>query len=79
MIPGQSIHQCVLECMTHVKCAGDIGWRQHDAVGGHPFRGRARRHGFEITGIIPNGVPVTFNRLGFKTFCEFHLGHADRA
>ncbi len=33
VIPGQRVHQRVLERMAHVQGAGDVGRRDHDAVG----------------------------------------------
>ena len=40
VIAGERVHQGVLEGVPHVQRAGDVGRRQHDAVGGSVGRRR---------------------------------------
>ena len=68
VIADERVHQRVLKSVAHVQRAGDVGRRQHDAVGG----GFGVVPGFEIAGAFPLGVPALFDVSGFEGFGEFH-------
>jgi hypothetical protein len=61
VIAGEGVHQGVLESVAHVQRAGDVGRRQHDAVGGSvggiPARGlRSTTGSCALQGRSPCGV-----------------------
>jgi len=68
VIAGERVHQGVLEGVAHVQRAGDVGRRQHDAVGG----GVGDVASLEIAGAFPLGVPAFFDVSRFEGFGEFH-------
>ena len=74
VIAGERVHQGVLESVAHVQRAGDVGRRQHDAVGGRV----GRVAGLEVAGAFPLGVPAFFNVGRFEGFGEFHGVRAKR-
>jgi len=57
VIADQGIHEGVLEGVTHVQRTGDVGRRDHDAVGGVPVAGR------EIAVALPVLVPALFQAV----------------
>ena len=63
----QDILQRVVEGMPHVQAAGDVGRRDHDAIGLGPRRIRA---GHETSGPFPRLVQAAFGRA--RVECLFH-------
>ena len=68
VVADKRVHEGVLEGVAHVQRAGDIGWRQQDAVEGLVLFGPHA----EVVGALPVGVPAFFDVVGFKGFGEFH-------
>lgn len=70
MQPDQRVHQGVLEGVSHVQRARDIGRRQHDAVG------RVGRIAgwLEMAGGFPLLIPTGFDVFWLEGFGEFHAG-----
>ena len=63
VVADQRVHQGVLEGVAHVQRAGDVGRRQHDAVGvGLP----GSVGGLEIAVRFPQRVPVASMAAGSK-------------
>ncbi len=54
----QGVHDGVLEGVTHVQAAGDVGWRNHDGEGVALARGR------EPSVVFPALVPAGFDAFG---------------
>ena len=63
LIADQAVHDGVVEPMPHVQAAGDIGRRNHDAVGGI-FAGAGR----EPALVLPGLIPALFQGLGVVIF-----------
>jgi len=58
----------MLEGMSHMQRTGNIGRRQHDAVGICSLMvGWA-----EIAGRLPSRIPAGFYLFWIKAFCKFH-------
>jgi hypothetical protein len=76
VVAGERVHQGVLEGVAHVQRAGDVGRRQHDAVGGGRrgtiHYGLKPIAGLEVAGAFPLGVPAFFDVSRFEGFGEFH-------
>ena len=68
VIAGESIHDGVIKGMTHVQCAGDIGWRDHDAV--VLFAATAR---LEIAFGFPFLIPAFFYCVWLINFFHYVL------
>ena len=66
---AQRVHQRVVESVTHVQAARDVGWGQHDGVG----RLAAGGVGFEVPGVDPGPVQLRLDRTGIPA-----LGQVDR-
>jgi len=73
VVADQAVHDGVVEAVTHVQAAGDVGRRDHDAVGVALtlwLVGRAIASRFEIAVLLPGLVPLLFDGLGVESF--FH-------
>src|SRR5207249_10618995 len=62
------IYQRLLERMPHVQGAGDVGWRQLDAIGRPGVVGARRK----IAGGFPALVPALLDRRGVEALVQ-HL------
>ena len=58
LVAHERIHERVLEGVAHVKAAGHVRRRDHNAVG------RADTAGGEVAGLFPVGVEIGFQGLG---------------
>ena len=66
IIASECIHDAMLQSMTYMQTARDIGRRNHNAVG-VTFAGHV---GGKITALFPDFIPFGFYILGGK--CFFH-------
>src|SRR5690606_17647662 len=60
VVADQAIHDGVVEAVTHVQAAGDVGRRDHDAVG------ITLAGGLEVAALFPGVVPVLLDGLGVE-------------
>ena len=65
VIANQSVHDRVLESMSHVQAARHVRWRNHDAIWG-PLAARGK-----VSFTFPLLVPLEFDSVRLKGF--FHL------
>ena len=68
VVSHQRVHQRLLEGVTHVQRAGDVGRRQLDAVRG----GAGLVAGREVALGLPVCVPATLDGMGVETLVEGH-------
>src|SRR5205814_8660011 len=69
VISDQSVHEGLLERVSHVQGAGDVWRGQLDAVGLFLRIGRMP----EVAARLPKGIPAPLDLVRIKAFGEFHV------
>jgi hypothetical protein len=68
VIPGQRVHDRLVESVAHVEHAGHVRWRKLDAESRLARRGA----GLEVAFAVPVGIPARLDRGGVEGLGEFH-------